>query len=398
MMIIAFVLLTVTASASPFAYIPNDYSCSVSVVDTTNDTLNANIHVGTSPFGVACMPDGSKVYVTNLDSNNISVIDTATNKVLTSINVGSQPKGIIVSSDGSRVYVANSGGKSVSVINATVNQVISTITVGASPFGIAISSDGSRVYVANYGEASVSVINTATNRVISTISTLGFKPTRIACNPNGNAVYVTTSARIMVINPATNKIVKNIGTGGTPIGVAVNLDGSRVYVTNSISKGGNVAVIDSATNAIITKITVDKIPWGVSVTSDGSKVYVTSINTNRATVIDTFTNTVIRHIQTGNYPASLGQFIVDIPVVPPVTPIADFSTNSSSGEAPLIVQFTDKSQNVDSVSWDFNNDGITDSTEQNPVYVYTEPGSYTVNMNAINENGTDYKLINVYVF
>ena len=41
------------------------------------------------------------------------------------------------------------------------------------------------------------------------------------------------------------------------------------------------------------------------------------------------------------------------------------------------------------VSWDFNGDGITDSEDRNPVYEFTIPGNYTVNLTASNENGTD---------
>jgi PKD repeat protein len=74
------------------------------------------------------------------------------------------------------------------------------------------------------------------------------------------------------------------------------------------------------------------------------------------------------------------------------SPIADFTATTTSGDAPLTVNFTDTSTgNVSSYSWDFNNDGIIDSTEQNPVYTYIDAGNYTVNLtvtNAIGINST----------
>lgn len=72
-------------------------------------------------------------------------------------------------------------------------------------------------------------------------------------------------------------------------------------------------------------------------------------------------------------------------------PSANFSTNVTEGYAPLSVQFTDLSENATERSWDFENDGIANSMEENPVYVYTTPGIYTVNLTASNENGTDSK-------
>ena len=80
-----------------------------------------------------------------------------------------------------------------------------------------------------------------------------------------------------------------------------------------------------------------------------------------------------------------------------VLTVANFSTNITIGYAPLSVQFTDLSQNVESRSWDFNNDGTADSYDMNPVYVYTAPGVYTAKMTVTNPNGADYKTATIKV-
>ena len=74
-----------------------------------------------------------------------------------------------------------------------------------------------------------------------------------------------------------------------------------------------------------------------------------------------------------------------------VYPVANFNANPTSGYAPLSVLFTDLSQNAASRSWDFNNDGIVDTSDASPVYVYTAPGTYTVNLKVSNGNGTASK-------
>ncbi len=78
-----------------------------------------------------------------------------------------------------------------------------------------------------------------------------------------------------------------------------------------------------------------------------------------------------------------------ITVLQPVLPVADFSSNVSSGNAPLTVQFTDLSQNAAAWNWDFG-DGAS-STEQNPSHTYSTAGTYTVTLEASNANGTDSK-------
>ena len=71
-------------------------------------------------------------------------------------------------------------------------------------------------------------------------------------------------------------------------------------------------------------------------------------------------------------------------------PVANFTATPTSGSAPLTVQFTDQSTGtVTAWAWDFNNDGIIDSTSQNPTYTYSTPGNYTVKLTVTNTKGTD---------
>jgi len=61
---------------------------------------------------------------------------------------------------------------------------------------------------------------------------------------------------------------------------------------------------------------------------------------------------------------------------------SNFEATPTTGTAPLAVQFTDLSSGEDiwSWEWDFNDDGIIDSYEQNPEYTYQDTGSYTVRL------------------
>ncbi|WP_155396543.1 PKD domain-containing protein [Methanosarcina barkeri] len=80
------------------------------------------------------------------------------------------------------------------------------------------------------------------------------------------------------------------------------------------------------------------------------------------------------------------------------SPVANFTANRTSGKAPLDVQFTDASiGNISSYSWDFDNDGNVDSTEQNPIYTYTAAGTYTVNLTVSNADGNDSEVKTGYI-
>ena len=60
-----------------------------------------------------------------------------------------------------------------------------------------------------------------------------------------------------------------------------------------------------------------------------------------------------------------------------------FSSNVTEGPAQLGVQFTSNSfpqTGIESWEWDFDGDGVFDSTQENPYHLYTELGSYDVTL------------------
>jgi PKD repeat protein len=82
----------------------------------------------------------------------------------------------------------------------------------------------------------------------------------------------------------------------------------------------------------------------------------------------------------------------------PVPLLANFTANTTSGIAPLSVQFTDASAGgPSSFAWDFNNDGIIDDTSENPVWTYNSAGIYTVNLTVGNGSEFDSEIKTNYI-
>ena len=78
-------------------------------------------------------------------------------------------------------------------------------------------------------------------------------------------------------------------------------------------------------------------------------------------------------------------------------PVAEFTVDNTTGDVPLTVQFTDQSTNATSWEWDFQNDGLVDSTEQNPTYTYDTVGTYTVKLTVSNPDGSDEEIKTDYI-
>lgn len=70
--------------------------------------------------------------------------------------------------------------------------------------------------------------------------------------------------------------------------------------------------------------------------------------------------------------------------------VAQFSVYNNSGTAPLNVEFCDNSLgNPTQWEWDFDGDGLIDSYDQNPEYVYNEPGYYDVSLTAYSNDSEE---------
>ena len=79
------------ATAAPFAYITNQGSHDVSVIDLAQQKVVATVAVGRSPAGVVASSRAGRVFVSNPDSRTISVIDMRTQRLVDTLPAGSGP-------------------------------------------------------------------------------------------------------------------------------------------------------------------------------------------------------------------------------------------------------------------------------------------------------------------
>jgi hypothetical protein len=85
--------------------------------------------------------------------------------------------------------------------------------------------------------------------------------------------------------------------------------------------------------------------------------------------------------------------------LPGVAPTASFGMSASVVAAGEAVHFTCTSTEYPtSWAWDFDGDGVVDSTEANPTYVYDESGVYTVTLTVSNAIGSSSTTSQIIVF
>lgn len=140
-----------------YAYITNEISGSVSVIDLNTHQIARAIYVGAVPTQIIAVHNSNYVYVVNSGSGTVSVINTDNNEVAMTINVGADPGSIAATSNGAYIFTANSGNNTVSIINASTNKLKMTSRIQGNLNGISVSPNGKHVYVLNYAQGTVSV-------------------------------------------------------------------------------------------------------------------------------------------------------------------------------------------------------------------------------------------------
>ena len=123
-------------------------------------------------------------------------------------------------------------------------------------------------------------------------------------------------------------------------------------------------------------------------------------------VVDSYEqNPIYTYYQAGSYDVKLwvsdgtySDSLIIINYISVTPPVANFTANTTTGYCPLNVTFSDQSLgNITSWEWDFDSDGTIDSYLQNPDFIYSEIGIYTVSLTVSDGFNTDTKVEENYI-
>ncbi|OJU80067.1 MAG: hypothetical protein BGO10_01025 [Chlamydia sp. 32-24] len=372
------------------AYVCDNISDVVHILDTDTNTFIGSISVGSGPSYVAITPDGSKAYVANIGSNDVSVIDTVTSTVIATVPVGLGPIFVAITPNGEKAYVANTSANTISVINVATDTVIgSPIATGSAPFGLSVSTDGNYLFVNNSGSTLGTVIDTTNDTIINTVPT-GILNFGSAVSPNGNYLYTVNFSNDTVLRifiPTLTADGSPIPVGSYPEMITVTANGLYAYVANTNSN--DITVIDLNTITPITTIPLGVFPLGIASTPNSEKVFVGT--TAGIYVIDVATNTVSAGPLTAG--SNSLQFLA---VFPDQSPVAQFTTTVNT--LLRTVDFDGSSSftpdgTIISYAWDFGDGTTFTSSSPTTSHTYLTDGVYTVTLSVTNSNNTSTSIV-----
>ncbi len=329
-----------TSPSKGIAYVANEGSNTISVIDTTTHTILRTICLGSDPaiggtpqppgpcngeadhhkpfynghadpHGLWLTPDGTVLLVAARLSSTIVAFDTATNTILGYTPVGREPHLATVRPDGQEAWVAVRGENYVEVLkldrddlfNTTRHRTdrmesVATIDTMFGPSMVSFTSDGKYAFVAAGKEARVDKVNVATRtRVASQTVPAKFTPFGLV-SPDDQELYLVHkgAGTLSILRTSDLSFIKE----GMSVGARANhvfFLGNLAYVTiggpapsaTTPDPEGKIVIIDRTTHTIVRELTGSAFtgePHAIWATPQGD-LYVGHERGNRITVIKT---------------------------------------------------------------------------------------------------------------
>ena len=217
----------------------NQTAGSVSLVDTKDGNVLAEIPTGDRPAGVALSKDGTRAVVTHWYGYDVAFLDVKPEGLAVAgrVEVGPEPRGVVLTPDGKTAYVAVGVANEVVKLDVEAKKVVGRVAVGREPRGLALTPDGARIVVGNARGRSLSVIKTADFEVERTIdlASEGDNLRQMAIDAAGGYAYVPA-----LRNRGFATTAGNIDIGwvvGQRV-VRAAIDGSEPFETVSLDPAG----------------------------------------------------------------------------------------------------------------------------------------------------------------
>lgn len=308
---------TVSPSKPPYAYVSNNNSNTISVIELSTGNLYTTINVGPSPLRSFIDSDGNTAYViqnpTSGDSS-LCIINTSNSSVRTTINLpsGFEATWISVDSVNKKAYITSDTSTSILVLNTITDTLDEVITYPIAIRSTLIDTANGIMYCTENPSNSVGVFNLSSKTRTAVIPVGGF-PYGLALNSSTNRLYVSNfnSNNITIVNTTNNSIVSTISSGSKPIQLAINPSTQRLYAVNLL-ENGTVTVINTNDNSIVNTINVGRYPQSIAVDSVYNKAIVTSGEDDQVKILNLSNNTVAGTLNVGDGPlyVSIGGILI----------------------------------------------------------------------------------------
>jgi len=258
------------------------YAASVERLDLPNLKSVASVPVGCNPVRLVFDHSGRRAYVSNQLSHSISVIDVPTNRRIDEIAVSGWPAPVVVSLDGRTLFVTTNED-SLYAIQLATKRVAATIPLPATSHHLTLHRSGKLLYVATRAAGTVIEIDAATLQTVRTFQ-VGGQTQALAVSADGTELYVANEAGgLDAVDLKRGTVSASLPLDGRAYGLALSPDNLQLYV--GLVSTGQVHVVDRKSLRVVQAIYTGGVPREITFSMSGK----TALIANEAGWVDVVT-------------------------------------------------------------------------------------------------------------
>jgi hypothetical protein len=222
----------VVAPAGDRAWVTNQFTKDVAVVDLAWGRRTGSIAMEGDPLGAALSPDGRILYVTtNLDRLCACALSDNGGRVVRRAALPQACTELVIHPAGNRVYVPTWRAGSVLELDARSLAIVRRYELGGQPLGVALSRDGLRLYCGNE-HGWLDLVHLSTGQIVR--RKFATPVEEVALTPDQSVVYASlrTAGQIAMLDAHTLEPAGTLEPGGLPRHIAFDRLGSLAVVAN----------------------------------------------------------------------------------------------------------------------------------------------------------------------
>lgn len=314
--LIFFILFNLGSSHSQesfsYAFITNQESNKVDVIDLKTQKKIKEISVGDKPAGITLDSINGYAYISNPESANITKINIK-DFTIRNFKSGKSPLGIFYSEKKKSVIVSNWYDNQISIIktDGKINTKPQSIKVGNSPAGIYVANKNNEIYIANREDNNIHIID-SDKLILKKKVNVEKAPFGIYSEQELDFLVVTNvqSNSISVINKTTHKLIKNIKVEDWPYQAVYDFTKNYLYVTNQ--RSNSISIIDmNGYKNIKTINEICEYPEGIDISYKHKLIVIACWFEDNIVLLDLESLNFLKKIPTSGGPRAFGKFILE---------------------------------------------------------------------------------------
>ena len=301
------------ANAKTFAYVFNEGSGDISIIDTETQEVTATVDAGLRIRWFSNrFFDGKRVWTIDADFENAEVIvfDPWTLQTIKRIPFGKGPSmSLELSPDFKFAITISPGTDEVVVIDTATYEIVRRIPVGKFPCDLTLSLDGKLAYEVERDQDTLSVIDWQNGKTLKTVALVDIsRPHMLTLSPDGTKLWVQErdAAKLSVYDAESLSRVRRLPVGRAPITTEFMPSG-RTTLTTHLGESF-LKVFDADSFREIKTIPVGQSPVNSIFEPGGRYAYVTNRQSKSVSVIDTERWEEVKTIKVGTHPFGIYLF------------------------------------------------------------------------------------------